>query len=284
MGRHSIEFTGNIRQTKPMSQSPRAEQSSGRVCIPHQSFAICVGIPLLAPLLAAAPDIPFGHWRFSFTFPDFNWDLFGIAVAILYLLLFSILFGFIALTISPVYCAGVFLKNIPLVYWIALSAYLCAVIMGYGKAYRSLGGDGLELLGTSVLAAFAAICGAAAGFLLDRISANETIQLWIVRIALTAAVLVSLTWSVVDASTFDERESAWRRSRGLSDLSTVARSEKKSPVACLGHASADNKIRLFSETECTRNLGGNYYSNGECLKTKGGSYSWDLREMNRRCP
>ena len=189
-----------------------------------------------------------------------------------------------ALSISPVYCAGVFLKYIPLVYWIALSAYLCAVIMGYGKAYRSLGGDGLELLGTSVLAAFAAICGATAGFLLDRISANETIQLWMVRIALTAAVLVSLTWSVVDASTFDERESAWRRSRGLSDSNIAPRPEKQLPVACLGHASPDNRIRLFSENECAQDLGGNYYSNGECLKKQGGSHSWDLREMNRRCP
>ncbi len=267
-----------------MGESPRAEKSSGIVCIPHQSFAICLGVALLAPLLASAPDIPFGHWRFIFTFPDFNWDFVGIAFAILNLLIYSILFGVIALSISPVYYAGVFLKNIPLVYWMALSAYLCAVLMGYGKIYRFLGGDGLELLVILVWAALAALCGAAAGFLLDRISANETLQLWMVRIALAAAVLVSLTWSVVDASTFDERESAWRRSRGSSDLSTVSRSEKQSPVACLGRASTDNRIRLFSETECTQTLGGNYYPNGECLKKQGGSHSWDLREMNLRCP
>jgi hypothetical protein len=267
-----------------MGESPRAEKSSGRVCIPHQSLAICVGIALLAPFLAAVPDIPFGHWRFIFTFPDFNWDFVGIAFAILNLLIYSIIFGVMALSISPVYYAGVFLKNIPLAYWIALAAYLCEVLMGYGKISRFLGGDGLEMLVMLVWAAFAAVCGAAVGFLLDRISANETLQLWMVRIALTAAVLVSLTWSVVDASTFEERESASRRSRESSHSNTVPEPEKKLPVACLGQASADNRIRLFSETECSQKLGGNYYSNGECLKTKGGSYSWDLREMNLRCP
>lgn len=52
-------------------------------------------------------------------------------------------------------------------------------------------------------------------------------------------------------------------------------------VSCgsYGHPSGDNSIRLYTQEECTT-LGGNFAGNGECLKSQGGSYSWDCRALN----
>jgi hypothetical protein len=47
-----------------------------------------------------------------------------------------------------------------------------------------------------------------------------------------------------------------------------------------GHPSADGRLRMYSKKDCD-NLNGNYYSNGECTKKEGGSYSWDCRELNK---
>lgn len=142
-----------------------------------------------------------------------------------------------------------------------------------------------------VFSAFAATGGATVGFLLEKVIKYPTIQLWIVRIALSAAVLGSLTWSVIDASTHDDRKLASQENRQghrqikeISDLNTAHRTGTKSQLTCLGHASADKSLRLFIESDCTRTLRGKYVASGECLKEQGGSYSWDLRWMNQSCP
>jgi ankyrin repeat protein len=76
----------------------------------------------------------------------------------------------------------------------------------------------------------------------------------------------------------------------LAPIMTVAtnnsgRNIAKSPALtdCLGYPSSDGKIRLFSQEDCTQKLNGTWYSNGECLKKEGGSYSWDLRDRNSTC-
>ena len=47
----------------------------------------------------------------------------------------------------------------------------------------------------------------------------------------------------------------------------------------LGRPNASNTIRLYNKGECDQ-LGGVHYSNGECLRPSGGSYSWDCRGLN----
>jgi len=55
----------------------------------------------------------------------------------------------------------------------------------------------------------------------------------------------------------------------------------KGPAACkgLGSPSGDRRIRVYTKAECA-SLGGNFYSNGECTKREGGSFSWDCRVLN----
>jgi hypothetical protein len=194
------------------------------------------------------------------------------------------------LSIGPVLLAGIVLKDRPLVYWVSLASYLGVVLMGYGRVHRVLGGDGLELLIMLMFGTFAACCGAAFGFLLDQVTTSVSIQLWIARLTLAATVLGSLTWSVIAASTFEERKLAWRekqqshgQAKGMSNPNVAPRLDSISTAACLGYASADGAIRLFSENECLTKLGGKYFSNGECLREEGGSYSLDLRGMNHSC-
>ncbi len=54
-----------------------------------------------------------------------------------------------------------------------------------------------------------------------------------------------------------------------------------SPSICgyAGFASPDNKIRLYTKSECEK-LDGNYHANGECTYKSGGSISYDCREVN----
>jgi hypothetical protein len=49
----------------------------------------------------------------------------------------------------------------------------------------------------------------------------------------------------------------------------------------LGSPSADNSIRIYTKSERDQ-LGGNHYPSGECLKSEGGSYSWDCRDLNNQ--
>jgi len=56
--------------------------------------------------------------------------------------------------------------------------------------------------------------------------------------------------------------------------------EPTPPCYDYGKPSVDNNIRLYTQEECTKNLNGNFYSNGECIKKEGGSYSWDCRYLN----
>jgi len=42
---------------------------------------------------------------------------------------------------------------------------------------------------------------------------------------------------------------------------------------CFGKPSADGNIRVYTQDECQSGLSGNWYSNGECLKSGGGSWS-----------
>jgi hypothetical protein len=252
-------------------RSPDPAYAFGGFGVPRQSLLICLGIALLAPCLGSLPDIPFGHWRSIFSGLTLTSDLLGSIVGGLFLV------AIIILSISPVFLAGIVLENDPLAYWMSLAAYLGTVLMGYGSVYRALAGDGLELLVMLMFAADAACGGAAIGWLLDRLKPSSGIQRWTVRMALAAAVIGSLTWSLFDASTFELRKLAWQAKR-----QTPGQAEP--PMACLGHASADGAIRLFDESECTRHLGGKFQPDGECLKEQGGSYSWDLRAMNRGCP
>ena len=46
-----------------------------------------------------------------------------------------------------------------------------------------------------------------------------------------------------------------------------------------GYPSELNDIRLYKKEECDA-LAGNWYGDGECLKPKGGSFSWDCRSLN----
>lgn len=40
------------------------------------------------------------------------------------------------------------------------------------------------------------------------------------------------------------------------------------------------RIRLYTKADCDA-VGGNWSSNGECLKKEGGSWSWDCRALNK---
>ena len=54
---------------------------------------------------------------------------------------------------------------------------------------------------------------------------------------------------------------------------------------CLGKASDDNNIRIYSESECAQ-LPNSKYDVGtkQCLKTTNGSHSWDCRGLNTQIP
>ncbi|NBQ48476.1 MAG: hypothetical protein EBU33_08505, partial [Sphingobacteriia bacterium] len=55
----------------------------------------------------------------------------------------------------------------------------------------------------------------------------------------------------------------------------------------LGYEGADsdgNSIRLYSQAECENNLQGNWYSNGECIRKTGGSYSGLCGAINGYVP
>jgi len=56
--------------------------------------------------------------------------------------------------------------------------------------------------------------------------------------------------------------------------------EPTPPCYDYGNPSSDNNIRIYNQDECVNKLGGNFASNGECLKKEGGSYSWDCRYLN----
>ena len=268
-----------------MGELPQVRGVIGKVRIPRYSLCICLGIALLVPHVGAMPDLPFGQFsRYHYRLNGTN-GLFGVIAGSLFMSLISAAF------ISPVFLAGKVLKKCPLAYWMSLAAYLCASLVGFGIACRTLGGDGLEFLFILVLAALAATCGAAVGFLLNTVIRSQSIQLWVVRWTLAVAVLGSLTWSVIDAYDFEERGLAWQKnrqaqwiSRGIDDFDAGSRSIGRSQMACQGYASADKALRLFSESECTGTLRARYFANGECLKEQGGSYSWDLRWMNQSCP
>ena len=48
----------------------------------------------------------------------------------------------------------------------------------------------------------------------------------------------------------------------------------------LGQPSNDYSIRIYSNDECNK-LNGNLTGDGQCLSKKGGSYSWDCRDLNK---
>jgi hypothetical protein len=54
---------------------------------------------------------------------------------------------------------------------------------------------------------------------------------------------------------------------------------------CYGTPSSDNgRIRVYTEDECKRGLNGNWYSNGECIKAGGGSWSATCAGLNAQNP
>jgi hypothetical protein len=255
------------------------------LCIPRHSLALCAALALLVPWIGSLPDIPFGHWHPLLALPHGLPDLPGFLFGLLFMLALN------GLAISPVYLAGRSLRQCPLAYWMALAAYLGAVLFGYGTAFRVLDGDGLEFLFPIVFSAMAALCGAAAGWALDRLCRNAALQLWLVRVALAAAVCGALAWSVQDSAGFEARRLAWQSGQQARWQAQAGHQPQDAPAlpappqpACLGHASADGATRLFSASECSRLPGSTFAANGECLKQAGGSYSWDLRGMNRSCP
>jgi hypothetical protein len=269
-----------------MNESDEHKVIRCKISVPHESESrvICFWVALLVPYVSSLPDIPFGNWHLLMGggTEKFHFDSFAAGA----LLLFFVN----ALSLYPVFLAGVAFEKFPLAYWLSLAAYLGSVIVGYGTVYRDLL-DGLEVLGVTVIAAFAATCGAAIGLLLDKAIKNQSTQIWIVRIALTAAVFGSLSWSVIKASKFYDRKlertenvRGTPQTRESDAIDSVSSTGNKSQLTCLGYASVDGSIRLFTENYCTRELKGKYYSNGECIKEHGGSYSWDLRWMNQRCP
>ena len=50
-----------------------------------------------------------------------------------------------------------------------------------------------------------------------------------------------------------------------------------------GRPSSDNSLRLYTKDECD-SLNGKWYSNGECIKKEGGSYSAECRVLNTSVP
>jgi hypothetical protein len=51
-----------------------------------------------------------------------------------------------------------------------------------------------------------------------------------------------------------------------------------------GFPSSDGgSIRSYSSEDCA-SIGGNWYGNGDCIKSGGGSYSWDCRGLNTANP
>jgi len=262
------------------------DRSVNTLRVPERSRAICLAIALLAPFLAAIPDIPFGRWHSIYS--DITRDM-GLMGYIFGCLFFA---AMTMLSVSPVVMVGVEQKNRPLVYWLSFAAYLYAVLFSCGDLYRMVGGkpDGTEPVILLIFSAFAACGGAAIGFLLDKVIASQRIQLWTVRIALAAAVLGAFSNSAIDAASFEERRSAWleqqesmRQADDIRRWNMDNRRVEKPEITCLGYASPDGAIRLFSESECVATLGGKYFPKGECLKLQGGSFSWDLRGMNRSC-
>ena len=265
--------------------------------VPRHSLALCAGIALFMPWFASLPDLPFGHWHPLLGSEARSGEWLSLAFSVLFL------YGLNAMAISPVYLAGQQLARYPLAFWMALAAYLATALWGYGSAYRALGGDGLEYLAALVWTGIAALCGGELGWALSGWCRSALAQAWLVCVALLVAVCGALAWSVEDASGFAERQQAWHAERqarwqaaaAARPAETASRAAPPAPQrtpqadavpqrACLGHASADGNIRLFSASECAQLPGGQFFTNGECLKAAGGSYSWDLRGMNRSCP
>ena len=110
-----------------LNRSPDPAKAAGGFGIPRQSLAICLGIALLAPCVASAPDIPFGHWHIIFSDLKPNSGLTGLIAGGLFLVFI------VVLSISPVFLAGIVLASRPLAFWMSLAAYLGAVLMGVGQ-------------------------------------------------------------------------------------------------------------------------------------------------------
>jgi hypothetical protein len=53
---------------------------------------------------------------------------------------------------------------------------------------------------------------------------------------------------------------------------------------CVGKPSADNNIRVYTESECAQLPNSRYAGNGECLVASGGSHSWFCRGLNNQTP
>jgi hypothetical protein len=53
---------------------------------------------------------------------------------------------------------------------------------------------------------------------------------------------------------------------------------------CYGSPSSDNRIRMFTQSECAILGGRGAASGGECLGGPGGSYSWTCRGLNTQIP
>jgi hypothetical protein len=52
---------------------------------------------------------------------------------------------------------------------------------------------------------------------------------------------------------------------------------------CAGTAGFNGTMRHYTKAQCDL-LGGNWYSNGECMRSGGGSYTWNCRELNSQNP
>jgi len=239
--------------------------------VPRFATALCLGIAMLAPYAGSIADIPYGQWNPLFS--KLSPDLGAVGLTMGYLLVASM----VCASVGPTVYAASALQHTPLAFWLSLAAYLAAALMGHGTLNRVLGGDGLESVAVLMLVALAAFIGTTVGLVLSRIVTSQAAQHTLVAVALSAAVVGAMTWNTFDAAAFPAEKRRWQERYHPSSTRPLP------PLPCLGYANADSTLRLFVESDCTSVLQGRHVSNGECLKYEGGSFSWDLRDMNQRC-
>ncbi len=240
--------------------------------------ALSIAWVLLAQPLASVVDLGHPWWR-PWIQPDPSFGPVGIALSALFLIGLCLLFA------SPLLVAASRHRpERPSALRLSWAAYAGASLAGHGMATRVIAGDGLEVLAVQVLMGLAALAGWGLGIVVDHFVSSAA---WRWRLALMATALAvggALAWGRWDAASFEARRAAHRAAQGTAaPASPTWPPGEVSPPGCLGRPSADGRIRLFTSAECREVLAGRPTEDGECLRPGGGSFSWDLRELNRSC-
>jgi hypothetical protein len=87
----------------------------------------------------------------------------------------------------------------------------------------------------------------------------------------------------IDSNNHCKYQDDYHLNCGSEVITKVSKCNEETPppsdCGSLGHASADNAIRLYTKDECD-NLDGIFAGDGECLRKGGGSFSWECRGLN----